>query len=737
MILKGLRPLIFSVKFMDIFGSSKETLAASVTTKILGDFDDPLPGIITGAILTGEELLPNLLDYQTKGYFSRAEKYYKYGRDTYIRGLPKGTHQQRNIDYQNIRRILQDSTGERVIIRYAVVNTDYINHYVMQYLQDVREIDPVTKIIGIDPPGAISDGWLIYDEYTVAVDKLSADIKYNYNIFGSFTETIPLPYTERLVYQVGYQLLNTDNEPTGNMILWTYLQGDGVYPELDTVYELNKTNDSTYYPAIPFYENKTQIGDPANAGTPLYDQSKKLVEMLGFDYKDIVTQLEDGTAESIGKDKGLYAYLILGIQPTSGILPDYATATTAEKIAHWDINQPALNYLMEFFFRESLKADFYKKDFEAYLVPGKTRILGPSKNYISISDLHYSALWSYYYIDITNHTGVIGEIDYCTSEVDPDSILVYHSSFLGDGSVHEYNTTNLIYKRQINSNTYTQITVCGLQQQVFVFDNTQASTFVDDAFKPEDPLIMVVPLDRDIVINMPIKYKNRIIHASMHFIFNSYQIQEIEWYQQAFWSFAFTAIAIFLAVPTGGTSLKLSALLTVAGLSAAAYALLLTYMRYIIAVKVTEEIAEEFGIEATFLLAIVTMAYGKLGTTEAFYGLPFASDVAAIGSSIWDASNKVLQEQAKELEYQYDQVNAEQQRLEKELDKARQLLNTDTDLDPWLFVNPTPNLLWGDTPDSFIAMHIQNPSATLQVIDSPSNYVDLMLTLPTIDDTVN
>ena len=69
------------------------------------------------------------------------------------------------------------------------------------------------------------------------------------------------------------------------------------------------------------------------------------------------------------------------------------------------------------------------------------------------------------------------------------------------------------------------------------------------------------------------------MHASLCLTFNAYEMVEVKWYQSSFWEFIVMVISMIFAVPSGGTSFSWGSLLTLAGLRAAAYALIVMIYR--------------------------------------------------------------------------------------------------------------------------------------------------------------
>ncbi len=718
---------------MGIFDSKHEFAAQSVTNKALGTFDDPLPGIIGGAIVTGADITKTVVDYKNNGMYRKSEAFYQYGRDHYSRGLPKQNVRQKDQYYTEIKRIIETAIGQKIDIDYLLIEDTSSEHAVQQYLQDVRHMNYTTKVIGINPPGA--SGSHTYIDSTFSTDKSSVVIHYS----GSVNETYAITDFDEYKYQVRYYVLNSSYVRTGDPVFWTYIRTTGTYPILDSQADTNSgLGVSPYYPIVSFYEDRTQIGDPDNAGTPLYDTSRKLVKKLGLDYESIVEQLAAGTGDSIGSDKGLYAYMYFGAEVTAGIHKN-PTATTAEKLALTTEAQPTLNYLFEFFkmLDESIVDDRKILD---ELLNSKDWLAFGIKS-LSLTDTTFRAMYQYWHIDTTTHTGVIGDVGWCDSSFEAHDRTFYLVE--SDGIKSNIDGSILTYRRQETDTTYVKIEVYGLQQKFLLFENKDASTRVFDSFRGpgsvggEDPFFITIPLNRDIVKKLPQSMRNRLMHASLCFTFNAYQTLEIEWYQTGPWVLVFQIILMYLSMPSGGATMSISNLFTLAGLKAAAYALLMAIVKYIVTSEIVKYVAKQFGADVAYIIAVVMIIYGSVGKGQGgVKGAPFAEQLLSIGNTMWGTTNKLVQDTYKNIQEDYAKLKSETDRLNDELEVAKRLLDKGMDIDPWLFVNPLPDLMFSQNASQFIDTRKGNLNPGVLSLTAPSVYVELMLRLPTIDDTL-
>lgn len=131
------------------------------------------------------------------------------------------------------------------------------------------------------------------------------------------------------------------------------------------------------------------------------------------------------------------------------------------------------------------------------------------------------------------------------------------------------------------------------------------------------------------------------------------------------------------------------------------------------------------------------MAYGKFVKTPGMLpGTPFAMDFTTIGSSIWAAANKNINQQLETVQGNYVKFLTESEKMQVELDRAKELLRTENSLDPMLFIHGTTDLILGEGANEFIDIRIHQSNLGVKTLDSAHVYHDLMLTLPTINDTI-
>ena len=305
---------------MGLFSSKYKTHASTVTVKLMDKYENPLPGIIIGAVLSEDSITDAMNTYQTSGMYSSAIAYYNYGKNSYTRGLPTGNLRNTGVDADSVQALIESEIEAKIELLYVLYDNTFESHYVSMYLQDTREMNYTSKLVGVNPP--TSTGLVHYSHYTY--DEAAKQISIVYldgDAITLVTEVIPFTYQTNKAYQVLYRLLDDELLPAVvDPVYWMFIEesvvpGDAnLFPDFD----ISPLPDSNYMSIVPFYEDKEVFVTAAKEDTPLYITSKRLLKKLGLNYADLGASLAEGTSESLGKDKGLYCYFQLSAEVTAG-----------------------------------------------------------------------------------------------------------------------------------------------------------------------------------------------------------------------------------------------------------------------------------------------------------------------------------------------------------------------------------------------------------------------------------
>lgn len=720
---------------MGLFSTKYKIHPATVVSPLIPYYENPIPALIVGAVLGNDNIADSFTTFRTNSLFSKAGAFFRYGRDHYIRGLPTGSLRNTNINKKGIIDLIETETSHEIELLRVLYDNSFEDHYVAMHLQDTREMDYYTKAIGVNPGVVTGDLHYTGHAYDPEVAQISIEYTASDNITIS-TEVIAFPYPDNKAYQVLYRILGDAGVGVAP-IYWMYIEetiveGDSVlFPDDDLI-----PVSGNYFPVVPFFEDKEEFVTEAKTGTPLYTTSKRLLKKLGLSYEDMGASLREGTVDSIGKGKGMYCYFQIAVGVTGGArmvtgesvpvdgspipLNEYEIPVVVATTKRY---QPTLAYLTEFFKVEQGNSKHSKTAFKRACIGTDTYKFGPELNTIIIEDGNFNYSLSYYYIEFSVKTGVLtdGVLNVYTSEVHEK--LTQVPTILGTIKI---NTSTLFIRKQITSTTYSEVEVCGLKQEIKVFKDKSVITYLDHAFDGE-PFYITIPVNYDVFSDMAMPDRDALFSASMCLVFNSYTTQEIKWYAQGLFKAILTIISIVLSPFTGGTSLTLLLLLR--------YIVLMLIMnlvlKYFIA-PIFRHIAKELGVGAASILAVVLAIIG------AITGNPKAAQLLLnLSRFVFAGIDAQLRMEMEDLQKDYAKLESETDALNAELKRAEGLLDRDMIIDPMSMVNAPSSVVWGESAEAFIVSRLQVPSLNLALIQMPAIYTELMLTLPSVNETLN
>lgn len=684
--------------------------------KALGEFENPMSAVVADCLLNRKDAVEGITSTLTQSMFTRADAYYKYGLNTYSRGVPVLNGVRDKLPYAAIKQAISVLVGSPVILVY-VTKSLVENDELLTYLTGVRGYNSVTRRISNYPPVLIDFGPSITNCVYVGVTSVAGvtELTYQYsgeNIEGTVTESVNISALTQDTYNVGFYLQDSAGNAVGELQLWFHRLDDQI-PGLSHIPAVKVTQDSGYYPIVPFYEGTAQIGNSANAAQPLYQQSKQLVKKLGTKYEDMVASLAEGTAESVGKNKGLYAYLGFFADVTLPIHKNLS-ATPTERINHAFKHKGSIVYLAEFFSSVILNNDYLEfADASGNGYKSRFKVTDISSQVLAYTETEgaYGASFEEAY------TERLITPDYASTELQPYTVL--------DDS------SKLTYWYRVAPGLRKIVVVTGLMQEVAAHRKAAVVIYPKESFKAE-PTLVCLPVSRDIV-NAVISQKDKtaLLHSCLMFTFAAYQRQEIKWYETGLFKIVVVFVALVLAVPSGGASIKTAVfLLSVGEYALFVYFILMEYIAYLTVKAVIKKSAELLGPEALYVLAIVSMAYGKFSSSD------FAKHLMTLGNELLVGTSNYIRTQYNKLQKEYAAYLTESAKLQKELDDAQKAFDLTKELDFDVMGSPPNRFRFGATADEMLAVQTELSTNSL-ALNVPDIYANLMLRLPTIDDSLN
>lgn len=739
---------------MGIFSSKYVTHVGTTAVRVIEDkfLPNSMQQGAFRALLHGSDLIDNILGAAGSSLAITAERFYSYGASAYVFGTPSGKYQSNFEGASEIQAVLDTLEGSPVLIEYRVFGPPNVLHIGWMKLISEYGYDPTTNKIGALSILKGADVYLHDIEVVVPEAKLTEYSRmalvqkgtppncgvspsrpitmlagapqaagYHSPVIRSATatedfakvtyawettstnaqeistktlhqETLNISNAEYLesadFYQVKYSV-------GGVSKYWSYQAGTGTYPQLDSLFGSPATDAGTFFPFVPFRHQQQSMGTDTNSAE--YQSLVKATEKIGMNYADILAAIE--TSESIGDVE--QAYLTMAVP-----------AVTTNPIE--------AKYLFDFFDQlhsnnpepESVAPTL--ADWVSWIQKGDAQIsmvIADSKiqMQLTMSGIYKRRL-----------VGSIGDIG-------------SHTSLYEAGALQgESNLTNPhhVYRKQITANLYDEIRVSFLTMRYRVWNEYEVTA-------DELDNILLIPLDRSITRQYTFREREELYARSFHLVFNSRVVQKVKWYQQEWFGIVLKVVAVVILIWSWGSSSSASEALWVlagtAGYYAAAMYILEMLLVYVYQAAIMNyamrKLAQEVGIEAAIVIAVVMAAYGM---SDSNGGNSADSTIAA---SLLQASNGLTQAAMKGTQDALADIQREMQLLEDEysekdklLDDARKLLEVTHKVDPLMVI--------GEVPENYFLRTVHAGNVGTISLEAVHSYVDLALTLPSLSQTI-
>lgn len=739
-----------------LLSDKKVTTVGTTVTRVIED--DMVPNSIrtgvTTAILKDGEIVEHILEEMVNCIGLKADRMYEYAKDNYVHGLPSGQYLSSKQGLDLVKAALDSLEGTNTEILYSNYGPANSMHMgwmkiVQQYGYDfdTNELTSLSTVKGfpvylenmiiVIPSSMVSsingfalEQWgdspkggytparplvslkgldiasPVFTDNTATEDYIR--LKYMWvsvatvagkEVRTTHKEYIDLPiddYTDKdkffhVRYKVGTQLKH-----------WMYKEGTGTFPELDTLYSLEPDTNGQFFPFAYFRFNK--LPPNMDETSEEFKTTEKMVRYMGIDYTTMVNKINENP------DIGQVEQAILSMT-----VPAVST------------NQAECRYLFDFF------KGLYVQSQSSLVTPGIVEGINLLNTDISkekvtmvIQDKKFKLLLNSGGLIKRRAAGFIGPVGTYKSEYVSGIQSVQFTDLDTDvTTTEEFPTTYHRYRKQITPNVYEEIRVPGLAVTYYI--KGEHTVTADE----EDP-ILLIPIDRSISDLYSVPVKEELYARSMHIIFNSYVVQTIKWYQTGAFKYVMIIVAIVLTVLSKGGTIKL----LMAALAAGAYAtvtwiilsiiieqLLITYL-FKLFVKVV-------GVRIAFVAAIVAAAYGVFDAVEtgSISGAPFAKDLLALSTGLSQAVTDAISANIADIFNESSEFLKFMEEQTKLLDQAEDLLDNSVKLSPFI--------IFGEKPDDFYNRTIRSGNIGTVSIDAVGSYVDIALTLPKLNDTLN
>ena len=732
---------------MSIFGSRKKTSVGTSVARVIAD--DALPdsikqGSVQAMMVKSTATTDYVMEELVSGLATRVDRYYRYGRDKYIYGLPAS-------------QAMSSITGRSVVenaLATAVGKVDSISYYKLGAL-NLLHIGWM-KLVADYGYNSTDNTFTVNGQkvYLANIQPVVVESNFGEIENGSMDVWGPKPtagYTPKKVISGPYEALavppafiidanaSSDhvlvtycwevpetkaiNEATlvlsldgfsdsanyfqiryitgGKAGYWTYRLNSGVNPAVEAIFDTPSTKAGTFLPWGYFRFDKKPIN--ANTQSTEFKNSEQLFKTINMNLDEITDSIHEN--------------------------PDIADVEQAMMMMAVPANTKSeveRKYLFDFFSQMFIAAKATDGAADNPTIPLVRKGLDKGLNQTSIvlRDKRFKMALSFNSISKRRLAGKLGKVGAHDSGT---TLRTDSTNVVGDnGATIKWNTSvpTHYYRRQVSENVYEELSVTGLKMVYWVFgDYTTTADETDD--------ILMVPLDYEITSKYQMFEREELYARSLHYIFNSRIVTKLKWYQTGIFKAVLAVVSIVIMVFNIAAGLKALSVALTAGvtLTGLAYMALVAVIKYVLITVAVRLFVKVVGVRIAFLVAVVAAVTGMYQVIQAggVKGAPWAKDLLALSSNM----TKNIQ---RSIGLEFDALKAEADAFEKYKDTKIELLEKTQDL-----LNGTvrldPIIIWGETPDEFYQRTVHSGNIGIVGIEAVASFVETSLTLPKLSDT--
>lgn len=773
-----------------MFGMFESETVVSVSTSVSRVIEDRLipnsikTGTIKG-ILTGDQLVENIMEDVIASMGVKGERLYRYGKTAYPYGVPTSrVHKSTSVDAIT-KAVLANLVGAPVTpeyVRYGPLNRQHYGWQVLcdtygyvpltneltvlsaakgapVYLEDMQVVVSQEKISTLSGTAfaqwgtAANSGYTPLRPYSTGTGYAHTPIGVDAVATGDYLKvtciwrtvegiqrevfTFPMLVSDsptdhiQIKYSYQVEVSRTSNWEMGevgpykeivtyakHIKYFTYQIGEGAYPELDALFTTEYDDTGSFFPFAYFRFNRTATStDPRSTE---YKALSKFMKYLNMDYE----QINEAINANPQIDKVESALLMMLVPAVSGdpmenrYLFDFFRGLYAQSGA---VIIP-LDGPLPLSYASSKLYDLMSRGSKA---PGRISMI--------IRDARFSTSLNMAGIFRKIVPGVIGKVGTYTSG--EDTLVRQHSGVQMTGEFNEYGyektstytwqTTEPyhFYRKQISSHLYEEIQVYNLRMTYEVWGGHATTNYM-------------VPIDHAITEQYSLPDRERLYARSLHYVFNSKQETEVEWYQQEWFGIVLIVVAvvwtIFSMGSDGGSGLAAAIAAGTATLEMVLIAVLIMAAEYLAITLVAKLFVKLLGPEFAMALAVVAAAYGMYSG----YGATAGSMDSMLAQNLLSVSNSMISEVSagykKDLELlkkEGEEFNLFAQAKMDELEKVREEMEGSRILSPFI--------LFGESPTNYFNRTVHAGNIGIHGLDAIENYCSMALRLPELEQTID
>lgn len=729
---------------MSWFNEERVFVSSSVVP-LVDDTPDNIKQSVINSVLTGRDIVPDLLDSYRASIAHNMDNYYRagfYGDDPnnprfapkfkWSNGLPKGDTGFEPVNKDEVQRILEQRYPDQAAKGITVLSAGYYTYTQDDYQakydmvkgaimrnEGVSKKIEFTQILNGGVYFILNDGleW----ELDPTFDKIrpqGTTFKIRGRSWNSGGEsgqgywqhsddfTVKQDYP--LVWNQRYVLVNYTVEGEKYTFPWVYQVESKEYPQLTP--EAPKT---TYMPVIPLRLRNRSI-QPEDA---IYPEAKKMLKYFNIKVKHLIDSIEK--SEDIDSIDHAYFTLVVDV------------------FAEGD---PITNYLFEFFRDMDARSTATRLDFVNYMNIEHPRG-APNFNEVNIKDKTFNSSLFWLYTTNTVQDEVIGKVGTVKKVITPNGSFKHwtwrehESGWVKNQEIRiESPDSTLTLTKQISETQTQTIVVHGLMYADKIYQGRGKywiATLSDSA--DEDLRKILVPMNVAILYeSLSKKEREYLIYKSFNLVVHAVEVIKLKWYETSIFQGLVKIIGIAITIISFGMDQGLGfsiAQAISAGVTAVATLVGEMILANIILSYTFKFAAEALGVEWAALFAAVVVAVGIIGDRLGTFELPDITDfLSMITSGLGSGTGAVIQEELEQIQSESEKLKAEQEKLWEELEEAQEQIQDPSILDPLYLFTDIGIFPWESGSD-WVNRQLKVDYAQ-ESIDAVSNFVDNALMMP-------
>lgn len=494
-------------------------------------------------------------------------------------------------------------------------------------------------------------------------------------------------------------------QANGHIGFFSYKDGAGTYPEIDSVQSTVFTDVGTYYPWTYMRFNKQNLGADALKTSKPYLDSVKWCNYLGVTYQTLV----DGVQADQNVDDVQQALMLFGVDANAQ-------------------SQVELEYLFNYFtllYENGIQVGEPANSFSDFSSsPAQAQV---------IQDAQFRMTLSYAGIKLQRRAGTLGVVGTCTGALLSETSEVSYTNTGGrDGAgllTQTINTPYYCYCKQVTTGVYEEVRVYNpsLYYQIGGSHGMSAGPGTKE---------LLIPLDRAVVNGMSFRKREQVMCRALHMVVNTLVVVKSPWYSSGWFKVVMIIIAIAIAFFSAGGLSGISAAIAAATVTSVAIAIVEYILISMVISYGLKIFVKVFGPEAGLIAAIALMAVGgyeaSTAPTESLSAV-WGERLLMVGSNLAKASTTeygnliqgVQQDMTDFGTYatgQFDALKTQQDQL------GLNAYNHELD-----FVTLQPMVVWGESPNDLYARTVHSGNIGVVSYDLVSGYVGQALTLPKLN----